>query len=249
MGWTTTDDLDTQHVDAAGDSPASARADIKDLFDKVSAMLAESPAMDDEANEFNAVQTIDAQTRQLLIRAVTSAGCMLALHPDHTSQGTRWGDVGFDTDGLTLVLRNLRSGEAINLITTGAGEVQINGDKVWHEGNFVRPYDFAIFAPSDIQADAHIYSFKAVRACQIPANMSGSQGQCETAPSGGAVDFDVTKNDVSVGTISFANGSNTPTFTMASQTTLAAGDRLEIIAPSNTYSMADLGIVISATQN
>lgn len=80
------------------------------------------------------------------------------------------------------------------------------------------------------------------------SNMGGSYGYAVTPPTGGAVDFDVQKNGASVGTISFADGANTATFTMASPATFVPNDRLEIIAPANLWTMADITLSLVAPE-
>jgi len=74
----------------------------------------------------------------------------------------------------------------------------------------------------------------------FPSGLSTSSAYAGTGPSA-ATDFDIQKNGVSVGTMSFAMSANTATFTFSSAQTFSAGDRFELIAPAGTLnSIADL---------
>lgn len=65
----------------------------------------------------------------------------------------------------------------------------------------------------------------------LPAGLTGSQGASLVAADATA-DFDIQKNGVSCGTMSFAGAATTATFTMASQTDFTAGDILSVYAPN-----------------
>lgn len=103
----------------------------------------------------------------------------------------------------------------------------------------------------------------------LPASLTGSQGYALTAPSGTSAttssttsgstststtaapetrSFDLQKNGVSVGTVDFAPGSNTATFTFTSEVTFAAGDRLACYAPAEQDAqMANVSITLKAS--
>lgn len=85
----------------------------------------------------------------------------------------------------------------------------------------------------------------------IPADLSGSKGRCTTAPTADA-DFDVQKNSVSAGTISFAAAANVATFTAASSISLvgASSDYLKIICPiPQDSTLADIGVALKGTRS
>ncbi|NMF98382.1 hypothetical protein GPA27_13405 [Aromatoleum toluolicum] len=82
----------------------------------------------------------------------------------------------------------------------------------------------------------------------LAAAMAGSQGKAGTAATA-QTDFDVQKNGASVGTIRFAAAGTVPTFIMASQTSLAAGDSIDIVAPgTQDATLADIGLTIFGTR-
>ena len=65
----------------------------------------------------------------------------------------------------------------------------------------------------------------------FPAGLAGSYGASGTAATAIA-SFAIQKNGAAVGTMAFAAGSATASFTMAAATTYAAGDVLTIVAPA-----------------
>jgi hypothetical protein len=86
------------------------------------------------------------------------------------------------------------------------------------------------------------WGFMFTEAMDLPANLTGSQVRADTAPSGGSVAFSLHKNGgASFGTITFADGSNTATFSVTA-TSFAAGDRIEINAPASVNGIAELFI-------
>jgi hypothetical protein len=112
------------------------------------------------------------------------------------------------------------------------------------------PYEFKSFTQGLPGASELVYQEVIARPVTLPSGLTDSQGYAGTAPADGAKDFDVQKNGSSVGTVSFANGSNTATFTMASATQFAAGDRLALVAPGTQDSaMADVSITLAGTRD
>lgn len=93
-----------------------------------------------------------------------------------------------------------------------------------------------------------IFQKVATRRFSLSDDFAGSEAYFETAPSSGALVFDVDRNGVKIGEINFADGVKTATFT----TTAAAvevfdvGDRLGIDSPANLFSAADLSIALWA---
>ena len=92
-----------------------------------------------------------------------------------------------------------------------------------------------------------ILSYVATDAYDLPSGLTGSQAYADTAATAAAT-IDIQKNGVSVGSINFAIGSNTATFTMASATSFAIGDRIAFInqATADT-TLADIAITLRGT--
>lgn len=92
-------------------------------------------------------------------------------------------------------------------------------------------YDLSTFATGQPAASEILFDFAAPVAFTLPVNLAGSVALASAAPNAVA-NFSLTKNGTQVGTISFAAGALTATFTAASAISVAVGDRLQIIAPS-----------------
>ena len=89
------------------------------------------------------------------------------------------------------------------------------------------------------------------QAFTIPATPTGTPcyGYADIAATA-ITDFDIQKNGVSVGTMSFAATANTATFTFASPVSMVAGDRLAVIAPATPdATLADVYLTIHGILN
>lgn len=112
------------------------------------------------------------------------------------------------------------------------------------------PLDVGVYKPGLPTGSEVIARWVATRDFTFPSGLTGSQAYADTAPADGAKDFDVQKNGASVGTVSFALGSNTATFSMASATSFVAGDRLAFVAPATADSaLADIAITLKGTKD
>jgi hypothetical protein len=112
-----------------------------------------------------------------------------------------------------------------------------------------QPFDVLAFYPGLPDASALLTRVPVARAIDFPADFAGSYAKASAAATG-SVDFDVTKNGSTIGTINF-NTSATGTFTTSggSAQSLAAGDVLAITAPgSPDATLADVGIVLAGTR-
>jgi hypothetical protein len=81
----------------------------------------------------------------------------------------------------------------------------------------------------------------------LPAGLVGSKGDVMIAPDGGAAIFDLRLNNVSFGSMTFSNGDNHATFSLASTRNVNPGDILSVHSPSDTYDMSDLTFSILGT--
>lgn len=79
--------------------------------------------------------------------------------------------------------------------------------------------------------------------------MPGSQGVVGTAPTTNAV-FDLRRNAVSFGAMTFAVSPTTATFSVPGDTIFAAGDILTVVSPTpQDGALADLGFSFAGTRN
>lgn len=110
-----------------------------------------------------------------------------------------------------------------------------------------RGLDVGVFIPEKPAAAALLFKLVVVRAFTLPGNLTGSRGHAGTVATAQA-DFELRRNGSSIGTVRFAAGSATATFTLASPVSLAEGDRLELIAPTpQDATLADLTILLKGS--
>ncbi|RQP08924.1 MAG: hypothetical protein EAS51_13270 [Microbacteriaceae bacterium] len=104
------------------------------------------------------------------------------------------------------------------------------------------PYDSKVLALGAVAASSVVDLDVAPRAYRLAENAAGSQFYADTAPSASTA-FDVQKNGVSIGTLTFGSGSNTGAF-VGAQVDFAPGDVRKIIAPSASNGIADLAFTL-----
>ncbi len=99
-----------------------------------------------------------------------------------------------------------------------------------------------------VPASTILYRKKAAQPFWLADDLAGSQGVAGTAPSGGAVAFDVDVDGTKIGEVSFADGVATPTFTTSGSTRekIDVGEVLTIESPGTVHSIADIAIALRA---
>lgn len=93
-------------------------------------------------------------------------------------------------------------------------------------------YDVDGGAIGAITASQLLKQFVSGRTITFPSGLVDSQGYAATAPTD-SVTFTITANETNVGTMVFAAGSNTATFTASSAFTLTPGQILTIVGPAS----------------
>lgn len=120
---------------------------------------------------------------------------------------------------------------------TGGGTRYLNEDGTWTK----RPYDLNLFVGGLTTNSELVFRMKTMTEFTLPASLTGSYGTAATA-STGTVAFDLLKNGVSFGTLTFT-ASATGVFTAGTATTFAVGDVLTIVAPASAdATLADVSI-------
>lgn len=99
------------------------------------------------------------------------------------------------------------------------------------QGNSV-PYDIGMQILSKPDANAVVGRFISVRPFSIPDNFAGSIAKAKIAPVAAMV-FKVLKNDVQIGTVTFAAGSINGVFSNAVDMDFVAGDTFTLVAPAS----------------
>lgn len=159
--------------------------------------------------------------------------------------GSRWKFISIgahafkhDVGGIT----NLFSGQWVTMITDGTTW------RVEEKGYVKTPAVFAFNYMGAPPVSSRLWAFVAPFAFELPDQYVGSQGWCQTAP-GATIAFDVRKNNVSIGTMTFTSA-NTATFVNAAAgvDSFAIGDRLSVHSPAALNTLADLAVSFKGTR-
>lgn len=139
------------------------------------------------------------------------------------------------------------SGTAITL-NTGERKL-LYGDgsdlKIIAEVGLGAPYDIGGTFPGQPESGIVILRYPLPRAVRFLSGLPNSKGVAATGPAA-AVSFSIRKGGVQFGTMDFALGATTATFTATSDTDFAAGDILTLVAPAPADSaMADIGFALA----
>jgi len=111
-----------------------------------------------------------------------------------------------------------------------------------------QPYDLGLTWVGTLPTSQIMLRYPFPRAVTFPSGLTDSRGVAAIAATGAKV-IDLRKNGSNVGSINFAAGATTATFTMASATSFAVGDVLTVVAPASAdATLADLGISLAGTR-
>lgn len=94
-----------------------------------------------------------------------------------------------------------------------------------------QPYDVTMFSPGLMTASQVLARIVIPRAVTFPSGLTGSYANASAAATASTV-LSIQQNGTQVGTITFAAGGNTGTFSFASAITSSAGDVWQIVGPS-----------------
>jgi hypothetical protein len=109
------------------------------------------------------------------------------------------------------------SGQSADLPVVLPDEVQLvvcNGTDVLPAGSTQPPYDVMLFLPGTQDDGQLLAELLFVRAVAFPEDLTGSEAHAGTAPAAAAV-MKLLKNDVEVGTVTFAMASQTGTYDLS----------------------------------
>jgi hypothetical protein len=156
-----------------------------------------------------------------------------------------------NTTAYTATIESDAAGTTVAVAAGYAALIHQSGDnmvRILHAPGTTVPYDVG-FSVTGLPTDgAECLHFVAARAIDFPDNFSGAYGHCGVNPTATA-SFDLKKNGVSIGSISI-NTSGVFTFnTTGAGTSLAAGDRLTVHAPSpQDATLSDVGVTFAGTR-
>ncbi len=110
------------------------------------------------------------------------------------------------------------------------------------------PYDMLMFFPGVPTANQVMGRIIVPRAITLPSGLTGSYGSSITSAAA-ATTLTLAKNGSSIGTVNFASGSASATFTFASSVSFAAGNVLTLTNQSPSDSaLANVSLTLAATR-
>lgn len=145
------------------------------------------------------------------------------VNGDLTITGKLFGNNVFPTVG-DLPAPAASEGNLV-FVTEGARTLFSNGTAwvdVGRGGDKVLPYDLGFYAGGANDASAVLSAFLAVRSIALKAGLTGSRARCLVAPSA-ALTLQLWSDSTQIGTVNFASGSTTGSFTFSADVTIAAG--------------------------
>jgi len=114
---------------------------------------------------------------------------------------------------------------------TGGADGLVPAAPASQAGSGASPFDIALWLPGQPEAAETLLRLEVARAFTLPENLAGSHGHAGAAATAQA-DLDLRKNGAALGTVTFAAGGQTASFSLAGGAAFAPGDRLELIAPA-----------------
>jgi hypothetical protein len=124
-------------------------------------------------------------------------------------------------------------------------EVQLvvcNGTDVLPAGSTQPPYDIMLFFPGPQDDGQLLVELVFVRHVAFPDDLTGSEAYAGAAATAETV-MKLLRNDVEVGTLTFAMASQTGTFDLTGGALFEAGDRLAVTAPATAdTTLADVAL-------
>lgn len=189
--------------------------------------------------------SVDEEEGDIFIADAAPTGAW-AGHPNeivYYSNGLRFIIPRFGTIAYVTV-----TGEMLQYVDVGGGEWQ---PAAWATqpdssgGVAGTPYDMGSLFNGEPTASLVLMRYVFPRAVAFTAGLPNSQGKAEVAATA-QTDFDIQKNNSSIGTMRFAAAGTVASFIMASNQSFAAGDVLEVIAPASPdATLADIGFTLT----
>jgi len=103
-------------------------------------------------------------------------------------------------------------------------------------------YDLGLFIPGQPAATALVFQYVFPRGVSFPTSLTGSTGRAATGATSLA-SFALRKNGTNVGSVDFTAGQAVASFTLAGGASFAAGDVLELLAPTpQDATLADISL-------
>jgi len=157
-----------------------------------------------------------------------------------------------DTGFVCYVATSGSPGAQVEVPDGGRADLHCDGETILELKRDV--YDIGFFIPS-YTFGAIAGGFVAVRAFRLPAGLPGSRAYAWTPSGAGESDrvISIQKDEVEVGTVTFSAATNAGVFSLASDQTFNAGNRLRLVhggepSPSEANTLADISVLLKAIE-
>jgi hypothetical protein len=148
--------------------------------------------------------------------------------------------------GTTIVTVSAGAGQLLHTTGTTGGLVAVAPAA---QAGGAAPFDIAVYFPGQPEAAERLLKLEVARGFTLPVDLAGSRGHADTAATAEAV-CTILKNGSSVGSVTFATGSQDTAFTLAGGLALVPGDRLELVAPATQdATLAGLALTLIGTRS
>ncbi|CPI06573.1 Uncharacterised protein [Burkholderia pseudomallei] len=115
-------------------------------------------------------------------------------------------------------------------------------------GLAAQPVDLISYQPGAPSASAVVLSAITPQAVTFPASLTGSYAKAGTAATASTT-FSIKKNGSSIGSLNFAAGATSGTFTFTSAVTTSPGDVVQVVAPASPdATLANINLAVVGTR-
>lgn len=189
------------------------------------------------ATNVNAPRTL---TLSSIVDALTNAKRFLAVYND---ESTSTQNLTVKVDGNTSFSHTL---------SPGSGALYyVDGSQVYVVGQFnnvtgastFSSYDISIFISGKPPSNKEVYRYTATQNLRFEDDWAGSKGSARVSATADTV-FNIKRNGVSVGTVTFQPSGNAVFQTSGGIVTMAPGDVLVVESPTQDATLEDVSIVL-----
>jgi hypothetical protein len=203
----------------------------------------------------NVTLTVAQFTRHMVFRATAMPGNRQLTVPNNVGAGVSTAKRVFavihDTDGDYDLTITTGAGGGTNVVLKKGMRALISSDGTHLRLVTVAGGDsgisIAAYIPGTVPSSTTMLRYTAATDFTLPAGLVGSFGSLVIGPDGGSVSFDLRLNNVSFGSMDFADGNDQATFSLASDRVVAPGDVISVNSPTDIYDAADLSFTFLGT--
>lgn len=137
----------------------------------------------------------------------------------------------------------------VTITSPSNGQYAVYNSSTSKWNNVNAPIDLISYYPGVPTASGVLLSATSAQPWTFPASLTGSYANCDTAPTAAVscpIVHIVSGTSTTIGSVNFAIGATSGTFTFTSAVTTAAGDRIRVLAPASpdaTFAGPDIALL------